>query len=201
MDKNIFKANIAAFRAWESRFTAESRADKLRHFRDHIEFLKQYDEFIKCRPSWALEATVHSVETSVVYRSIDGIRCANFLNLQCYDPAEAMAKGARYVFTLAYLDRVGRLFVSKKADVDLVDLFSMPWDKYKIAGFTRLYISRIDRKRLTSKEASKLYDDVMCDFLYDYGEDEIQVNWYPSEDGRVITVLPIETIDCDNDYE
>ena len=81
--------------------------------------------------------------------------------------------------------------LSKKIDtwLDLADLCNHPWDKYKVSGYYRIWVSRVDGKALSAKEKEMLDEEVSYDLRFDYTEDELGF-WF--DDLQIKGVLRIE---------
>ena len=60
--------------------------------------------------------------------------------------------------------------------VDLEDLFNHSWPMSDTAGFTEVYITRLDGKRIGKRELGRLYKQVTSDLYYGYSEDELSVD-------------------------
>jgi len=127
--------------------------------------------------SLLLEGTIQLVIACEAYASIDGQSFAAFLKMQSYDPSEAV--DAKYAFTFDLCGKAfGRvLFSSKVGVLDLADLYNHPWQGYKVCGYRSIYISRIDGRKLGSRELARLEKAVTYDLRYDYGEDDVDF-WF-----------------------
>lgn len=159
---------------WEETFRAEAKADRFAVFRDHLEHIERQGN-----PSLLLEGTILFVRACIAYASMDNIeaRFHEFLNMQSYKPARTTK--ARYAVTF---DICGKAFARimidpEKYPLDFADLYEHPWEPYKGCGFTGCWISRVDFKKLTSKEVAQLEKMVTEDIRYDYGEDEVVLSF------------------------
>src|SRR5262249_40158807 len=107
-----------------------------------------------------------------------------FLRMQTYDPSKA--EGAKYAFTFDVFGRAyPRILVETKfGSLDLADLYGTLWRKFKVAGYSCFYISRVDGSDLTAPERAALEEEVTNDLRYDYGEDELEVDFEPAPTGQ-----------------
>lgn len=192
MDKQKQRATLDALSAWERTFKADARADKSRLLREHLAILGLEGE-----SSNALAATIHAVQTSVIYLMMDGSKYNEFLDLQRYDPSSA--PGARYAFTFDFYRGFGRVLVANLRQIDLADLFDAPWNEHRVAGYTTFWISRVDGHKFRKKEVDKLEDDVLADYMFDYDEEELSVIFDTADDGRTIRVDVYEVDEADRD--
>jgi hypothetical protein len=126
-----------------------------------------------------------------------GAGCSEFLALQRYDPSTV--PGARYAYTFNFGYGFGRVIVARKNQVDLADLLDAPWPEHKVAGYSGFWISRVDGCAFTADEVAKLEADVIGDYRYDYGADELHIEWNLADDGLTIQVGVHDAADCDFD--
>jgi tetratricopeptide (TPR) repeat protein len=162
----------SAFLQWERSFRAEARADDFACFRRLLEQLK-LETFT---PKQVLEGTIELVRSSLVYSSgLDGRPFLPFLQLQHYNPSQSPP--AYYTFTFDIHTRgIGRLLDTRKFEhIDLADLYGHPFEKYKLVGFSDLWILRADYSAFVPSELRRIERYVRDDLYFDYGEDEIDV--------------------------
>ena len=151
-----------------------ARHDKSALLRAHLKDLGLPD-----RPRLLLYGTVFVVQACLAYLSMDGRPFDTFLEMQRYDPADA--PGAVYSLTFSLCRKAyARLLVGPNfctSGVDFADLFDHPWNKYRVAGFDRVWIARLDGKALGKRETARLEKQITEDLLYDFTEDEIEFNF------------------------
>jgi hypothetical protein len=181
--------------AWEQEFRKAARADGYGNFRDHMLFLAASG-----RPNAMMRATILVVHAVTVYRKMDGRNPSDFLAMQAYEPTRS--PDAPYVLTL---DLCGHAYARLLADpqlrqVDLADLYSHPWDPYRVVGFSDIYISHADCSDLTKKEIRKLGKLVTEDLRFDFAEDEIDL-WFDDSDPRYLHVHAQDHFEADDDVE
>jgi len=169
---------------WERKFRAAARSDNYALFRDHMRRLGLPD------PKLMLEGTIRVVQARWVFANLDGWQSGPFLEMQKYNPSQAI--GARYAFTFDLCGKAfARVLVNTEVgtlDVDLADLFCYPWGDYKVVGFWQFWISHLDWTCLTSEELEQLEDHVTDDLLFDYGEDELNFWFDASPDNSFLLV-------------
>ena len=85
---------------WEQGLRKAAKADKYAILRDHLHKLDLPDN-----PELLLEGTIHLVRACLAYASIDGQSPGGFLEMQKYDPGEAV--DAKYAITF---DLCGKAF-------------------------------------------------------------------------------------------
>lgn len=173
---------------WERKFRSAAKADNLALFRDHLRNLNLPD-----KPELLLEGTILVVQACCIYLDMDGRLYSEFLGLQKYNPADI--RSAKYAFTFEISDKAfARVLIKRKhgSGLDLADLYEHPWNKYKVAGYKRICISRADGKDLTEKQKAQLEEDVTYDLRYEYDEDELDF-WF--DDSTIEGVLWVELND------
>ena len=166
---------------WMLKFRKDAEADKYALFRDHLRKLGLPDN-----PELLLEGTIQVVIACEAYASIDGQSFATFLEMQSYDPSESV--DAKYAFTFDLCSKAfARVLVATKGSIpDLADLYNHPWEDYKVCGYHSIYVSRIDGRKLGSRELARLEREVTNDLRYDYAEEEVDL-W--SDDQTIEGVL------------
>lgn len=162
----------ANLKRWISKFRKDARTDQHTLFRKHLRDLALPDD-----PELLTEGTIQVVIASAAYASLDGQSFATFLNMQRYDPAEAI--DAKYAFTFDLCGKASaRILVPTKAIIpDLADLYGHQWEDYKVCGYRSMYISRIDQRKMGRREIARLERDVTNDLRFDYGEEELDL-WF-----------------------
>lgn len=157
---------------WERDFREAAEADEYAILQDHLCRLELPES-----PELLLEGTIQIVYACAAYATVDGQSFAAFLKMQTYDTSEAV--DAKYAFTFDLCGKAfGRVLVSNKVGVlDLADLYNHPWEDFKVCGYRSIYISRIDGRKLGSKELARLEKEVTDDLRFDYSEDELDF-WF-----------------------
>lgn len=157
---------------WIRKFRREARADKLAIFRDHLRNLELEEE---TTAELMLEGTILVVAACCAYASIDGQGTSDFLAAQTYDPTRSAASTYSFTFDLCG-SASARLLVAEDLRVpDLADLFDHPWDEYRVCGYNRVIITRLDGKPIGDAEDSNLEKHVRADLRFDYGKDDIEI--------------------------
>jgi hypothetical protein len=183
---------INNFKEWEREFRSDAKADNYALFRNHLQEMNLPD-----KPKLLLEGTVLVVAACCAYAQIDGQSYTEFLAMQKYNPADA--RDAKYAFTFELGEKAfARILVLRQyaSNLDLADLYNHPWSKYKTCGYNQFWVSRTDRKTLTSKEKKLLEKDITYDLRFDYSEDEIDF-WF--DDSTIEGVLRVYVYDVDKD--
>jgi len=138
-----------------------------------------------------LESTIDIVTAVVAYAYQTDVDTEKFLAMQQYDASKAA--GARYLVTFHLGKSIGRLLVDRTMRaLDLADLFGHPWPKLETVGYSKIWVSRPDWSPLTKTEFSFLEARVTGDIRYDYGEDELELQFERSADGSFLVVYFIE---------
>ena len=181
--------NRSSLHQWEREFRSAARADNLALFRDHLHRLELPDE-----PEALLNGTIMVIYACCAYASIDGQSFAGFLEMQKYNPADA--GDASYAFTFDLYKAFARVLVPTKfRDLDLADIYNHPWDEYKMCGYRRFWVSRIDGEDLSAEELEQIETDVTRDLRFDYSEEELNI-WF--DDPTVEGVLLVTPQEVDN---
>ncbi len=187
--------------AWATKFRAAAVADDLALFREHLRRLGLPDE-----PQLLLDGTIHFVAMWFGFYSIDGDSggFARLLQMQTYDPAEATDACYAYTFNLCHKAYARVLLDTKFQNLDLADLFEAPWNDYRVAGYSEIYVSRLDGEPLEDAEREELQDEIKGDLFYDYDEDELQVliveeDWDGFDDCYMRVKLQ-EIPECDREH-
>jgi hypothetical protein len=84
--------------------------------------------------------------------------------------------------------------------VDFADLFQHMWSASKTAGFSGVYITRLDGKRIGKRELKMLQSQVQEDMYYDYTEEEVSVDVYMSEYEDTAYINAAELDDFEPDF-
>jgi hypothetical protein len=77
--------------------------------------------------------------------------------------------------------------------IDLEDLFDHPWPMSNTAGFSDIYITRLDGKRIGTREIRRLYKVVASDMYYGHSEEELSVDVIPSDFDDTVVIYAVET--------
>ena len=180
-----FKADPTArnlLRKWERDFREAARADNCAILRNHLRLFGLRND-----PQLILEGTLAFVGmvSAYVFSDLGEKPMSRFLSMQTYDPS---ASAVKYAFTFDLFGKAfGRILSgAQKPFVDLADLYGSPWHRYRAVGYWCLWISRTDRRSLTSREISQLKRCVREDLRYDYSEDQLDL-WFDdcSKDGAL----------------
>ena len=178
---------------WAKSFRAAARGDRYDIFRDHVRFLG-----LPGKPLSMLKATILMVQASVAYCTIDGQPYEAFLAMQEYNPAKS--PDARYAFAFDLNDYAyARLLVDPEMHtIDLADLYGHPWDPYRTAGYTQIWISHTDWTDITKKEMKVIEEHVTDDLRFDYPEDELDF-WFDDTNAKYLCVYVQDHVDDDNE--
>ena len=180
---------------WEIEFRADALADELAVLRDHLKRLEQPDD-----PYLMLEGTILFVRMCGCFATMDDrdAQFEEFLAMQTYHAAKATA--ARYAFTFDIHGMAfARVLVEYKEDnLDLADLYGVPWNDYRVVGFSHLWVSHIDWSRLTEDDVSELESAIENDLRCDYSEEELYF-WF--DNGLDESYLFITFQDAENDSD
>ena len=163
-----------AFQKWMREFTAAAVKDNYAELLRPIKHLK-----LECSAKDALASTISLVLAVVVYCEMDGRNCETFLKQQHYQLDANDEIEYCLVFDLTGLtgSYFGRILTDINfTSVDLEDLFNHSWPMSDTAGFTEVYITRLDGKRIGKRELGRLYKQVTSDLYYGYSEDELSVD-------------------------
>jgi len=157
---------------WERQFRRDAKADRLAALRVHVQRLD-----LRARPELCLEGTIRVVRACAAYMELDGQPYAPFLTMQTYDPLRSPR--AEYAFTFSIWDKAfARVLVARDLrGLDLADLYSHPWDDYKVCGFHELWVTRTDQAALKKRESARLERQVNNDLRFDYTEEELEVSF------------------------
>jgi hypothetical protein len=200
---------------WARNFRKAARSDRYSHFRSHLERLRQGESCVITRntnlettlsgepeyyyfptplpraPKSILENTIDIVTAVLAYAYNTNVDTRKFLAMQQYDASKAV--GARYLFTFDLGKSVGRLFVDRRMrPLDLADLFGHPWPKLETVGYSKIWVSHPNWSTLTRAEFKFLESKITRDIRYDYGEDELELWFEPSEDASYLLVYFVE---------
>ena len=186
-----------AFSQWKRQFIADVQADGFAEMRRHIDYLE-----LGCTPQTMVEDTAMLVLATLIYRQMDGQEWASFLKQQRY---RLGGDGLPfYCLTFCLLEgHYGRLLTDKKmSGVDFADLFDHGWSEYQSAGFSHVWISRLDGKAINAAEQKTIERLFREDILYDCLEDEVQawVSGTELEDtvlASAMDVCPVQNLEAD----
>jgi hypothetical protein len=175
---------------WAKRFLKAAGADDFVTFRKHLERLGAPGT-----PHDAALATTYMLSMYYGFVAIDG-RLSDFRRLlakQTYNPRHAT--GVRYVATFGICHfATARILVEDIAEIDLADLNGVMWNQYKVAGYSTLWISRVDGRPLGRRELDRLEAAVENDFRFDYSEDELALTFFPES-----RYLKVDVVELDED--
>ena len=168
---------------------------------NHLQLLE--DEAISNDPKLMLEGTIEVVRACLAYATLDHQPIEQFLKMQCYNPAEADAKGASYVLTFdLHGAATARIFVDAESKkIDLADIYGHPWDPFRRVGYSRVWITHLYWSQLSKEELTSLETAVVNDLYFDYTDEELNVSFqrWP-DDSRLIVcvqdVIPEFEEDC-----
>lgn len=181
---------VQNFSQWQREFVAEAKADNYAEIRRHIEYLE-----LDCTPESFMEGTEMLLSAVILYNQLDNVKCESFIRQQRY------RLGGKdlpfYCLTFDFSSgHYGRVLANNEiSDVDLADLFNQPWYKYKTAGFSPAWISRLDGKPIGTKEYDTLCQLVKDDMYFDYTEEEVDVNINMTELADTVIVYAYDVID------
>lgn len=158
-----------AFAAWEKAYRAAAKKDHYKILRAHLERFK-----LEEHPLEMVESTVELVRACCGHYMVDGRSIESFLSKQTYDSQDAPDWSYSFTFLLGNDVHARVLLATKYATIDLVDLLDQRWENHTI-GFDGFVASRNDGVDLSDKECAQIEEDVLNDFYFDYGEDELDV--------------------------
>jgi hypothetical protein len=185
--------NSKSFDEWRSEFSAAAVADK------HRELLRSINHLdFKCSAKNAMEATVWLVCAVVTFCEMDGRDYETFLKQQTYFPNAGCGNKYCLIFDLSSSHKkyYGRIFTDAAfTSIDLEDLFNFAWPMSQTAGFSEVYITRIDGKKITKQELQRLYKLVEEDMYYGYSEEELSVDVIPTDFADTVMIYAAETDD------
>jgi hypothetical protein len=179
------------FQEWLREFTAAAAADNYANLLRPIEHLE-----LKCSPKNAMAATIALVNAIVAYCQLDGRDCEAFLNRQQYGLNSD--GGNKYCLIFDLSGMTGKYFGRILTDInftsiDLEDLFDHPWPMSHTAGFSDIYITRLDGKRIGTREIRRLHKVVASDMYYGHSEEEMSVDVIPSDFVDTVVIYAVET--------
>lgn len=172
MSKDAFSRQLVR---WEDSFRTAAMADDYAVFRQQLKSLG-----LPQKPKLMLGGTILMLYKIAAYYELDSRKFGRFLRMQTYDPSKA--EGATYAFTFDVFGKAyPRMLVETKfGSLDLADLYGTLWRKFKVAGYSCFYVSRVDGGEMTPTERASLETEVSKDLEYDYGEDELQLSFDPA---------------------
>jgi hypothetical protein len=163
-----------AFQKWMREFTAAAVKDNYAELLRPIKHLK-----LECSATDVLTSTISLVLAVVAYCQMDGRDCEAFLKQQHYRLDSDDETEYCLIFDLTGLkgSYFGRILTDINfTSIDLEDLFNHVWPMSDTAGFTEVYTSRLDGKRIGKRELGRLYKQVTSDMYYGYSEEELSVD-------------------------
>ena len=173
---------------WETSFRAAARADKYKVLKAHLRRLDLPDD-----PSLLLDGTVLFVRMAVAYLTLDNQKVIEFIEQQQYDPASV--GNAPYAVTF---DVFGKAYArinlpASLNPIDLADLYSAPWDDYRVVGYCDIWIARTDGVALSAEEMTAFEQVVTADLRYDYGEEELDF-WFDPDTHEGILKVTVQDV-------
>lgn len=172
---------------WLRQFSADAVADDANELQRHIDYLQ-----LGCSRADLLHGTDLLVLAVMTYLSLDGRDCEPFIEQQKY---WLCGEGLpHYILTFELGEKhFGRLVADKKiSGIDFADLFNHPWYAYKTAGFSEVYISRLDGEPFDPGEIDDLERRFTEDICYDYEEDEVSAFVQPTELDDTALAIAVE---------
>jgi hypothetical protein len=158
----------ALYDRWLRQFLSDAAADDSAAVQRHIDHLG-----LECSSADLLLGTGQLVAATMAFLSVDGQEIDSFLNRQSYRPG---TEGASHYFLMFNMGQghFGRLIADREiTHIDFADLFDYPWEAFETAGFTDVFITRIDGTQMEADELDQLYQRFTEDIYFDYGEDEV----------------------------
>lgn len=178
---------VQTFSQWQRAFAVEAMTDDYVEISRHIEYLK-----LDCTPEAFVEGTELLLAAVIAYRQIDGQEFASLMGQQRYRLGGEGLPFYCLTFELG-VGHFGRILTNKEiSGVDFADLFNHPWDKYKQAGFYRVWISRLDGEPIGDEEYETLCQLVKDDMYFDYSEEEVAVSVVMTELIDTVIVKAVE---------
>ncbi len=159
------------FAQWRSGFTAQARANDCAEFGRQLAYLG-----MDFAPEAMLEGTVLLLSAVIAYRELDGNAFQTFLNRQRYWlSGEGLP---HYCLTFDLCGRgVGRVLTDEKfSEIDFADLHDHPWHPYQVAGYRKVWISRLDGQAIDSEELDAMDQRIHDDIYFDNSESEIALD-------------------------
>jgi hypothetical protein len=184
-----------AFEKWMREFSAAAVKDNYAELLRPIKHLN-----LECSAKDALDSTIELVLAVVVYCQMDGRDCKTFLKQQHYRPDSVGNAGYCLIFDLTGLkgSYFGRILTDINfTSIDLEDLFNHGWSMSDTAGFTEVYISRLDGKRIGKRELGRPYKQVAEDMYYGYSEEELSVDVLTTDFPDTVSIYAVETDECE----
>jgi hypothetical protein len=165
-----------AFNKWKREFAASAKAD------NYVELLRPIEHLGKdCSKEDMMACTILLVRAVMGYCQMDGRECGGFLKQQYYHPDGRDEVFYSLTFDLSGVasSHFGRILTDINLTyVDFEDLFNHAWTGCDSAGFTEVYITRLDGKRIGKRELKRLNKEVTSDMYYGYNEQELSVDVY-----------------------
>ena len=190
MTRNQFN-NTRGFNNWNREFSAAAMADNYAELLRPIQHLE-----LDRSPEDVMACTVSLVSAVVAYCKLDGRDCESFLKQQHYR-LDAGSEN-EYCLTFDLSGTTGRYFGRILTDgnftsIDFEDLFNHPWPMSQTAGFSEVYITRLDGKRIGKRELKRLYKLVAADMYYGYSEEELSVDVSVTDLKDTALIYAVET--------
>lgn len=155
---------------WLRKFSADAIEDDANQIQRHIDYLR-----LACSRAELIHGSSLLVLANLVYLSMDGRDCKEFLERQRYWLGGEELPYYILTFELG-VGHFGRMLADKKfSDIDFADLFDHPWDLFKSAGFSQIYISRLDGEPIEIDELKEIEQRFVEDMYYDFTEEDVSV--------------------------
>jgi hypothetical protein len=169
----------ALFEQWEASFRAAAEKDQYAMMQEHLDRFERTEEsdvlvVMSDDPVALVEGTIQVVRAVCSHYMVDGRPIEPFLSKQAYDPQDVPDMTYSFTFILGGDVPARILLATKRATIDLVDLLNQPWEN-RTVGYKGFVASRNDGGDLSPEEVAKIEKEVLSDYYYDYGEDEIDV--------------------------
>lgn len=177
---------------WTERFLKAAEADDFAVFRKHLQRLGAPGT-----PRDAALATTYMLSMYSGFVALDGARSGfrRLLAKQTYDPRRAT--GVRYAATFGICHFASvRILIEDVAEIDLDDLNGVMWNQYKVAGYSTLWLSRVDGHPLGRRELDRLEAAVENDFRFDNSEDELALTFFPESHYLKVDVVELDEDDA-----
>jgi hypothetical protein len=182
---------MSAFDRWVREFSAAAAADR---YRELLRPIKHLD--FECPAKNVMEATVWLVCAVVTFCKMDGRDSETFLKQQHYLPQSKCENEYCLIFDLSGVGKkyFGRIVTDANfTSIDLEDLFNFEWPMSQTAGFSEVYVTRLDGRRIPKRELRRLYKLVAEDMYYGYSEEELSVDVLPTDFADTALIYAVET--------
>jgi hypothetical protein len=134
-----------------------------------------------------LEGTIEFVRATAALRELDNLDVVAFLAEQRYAP-QCTATTYSLVFDVCQHGAACLLTTPDLKFIDLADLYGWPWERLELVGYSSFWVYRIDGQALDAAEIEALDQQVSNDIAFDYGDDEVSVDFDPDSFEGALTV-------------